>query len=85
MRKASAEGAAPPPGRRKLLIIVGGVVVPALVAGAGLYFTGMIDRLIGHRPRKSPRRAPAPKPLVFFDLPDFLVNLNTTGPRSRAS
>jgi flagellar FliL protein len=75
--EASAEGAAPPPSRRKLFIIVGGVVA-LLGAGAGLYFTGMIGKLIGHSKEVAEVVAPAPA-AVFFDLPDLLVNLNTTG------
>jgi flagellar FliL protein len=75
--EAPAEGAAPPPSRRKLFIIVGGVVV-LLGAGAALYFTGMIDKLIGHTKEVAEVVAPAPT-AVFFDLPDLLVNLNTTG------
>ena len=71
-----AEGAAPPPSRRKLFIIAGGVVV-LLAAGAGLYFTGVLDKLIGHT--KEVAELAAPAPAVYYDLPDLLVNLNTTG------
>jgi flagellar FliL protein len=65
-------------GKKKLIMIVGGAVGLLLVAGAGLYFTGMLDSLLG---KKAPAvaEAPPPKPLVFFDLPDFLVNLNSGG------
>ena len=55
----------------------GGGIALLLVAGAGLYFTGMLDRFIGHQ---APAAEATPvKPLVFFDLPDFLVNLNSAG------
>jgi flagellar FliL protein len=76
--EAPAEGAAPPPSRRKLFILAGGVVV-LLAAGAGLYFTGVIDKLIGHSKEVAELAAPAPAPAVYYDLPDLLVNLNTTG------
>ncbi|HEX3971200.1 MAG TPA: flagellar basal body-associated FliL family protein [Stellaceae bacterium] len=67
-------------GKSKLMIIVGGVVVLLLVAGAGLYFTGMLDSLMGKKKEAPAAEAAAPpKPLVFFDLPDFLVNLNSGG------
>jgi flagellar FliL protein len=67
-------------GKSKLMIIVGGVVGLLLVAGAGLYFTGMLDGLLGKKKEvAAAEAAPAPKPLVFFDLPDFLVNLNSGG------
>lgn len=44
-----AEGAAEGGGggKKKLLIIIGGVVVLLIGAGAGLYFTGMLDSLLG--------------------------------------
>jgi flagellar FliL protein len=34
-------------GKKKLFIIIGGVVVLLIGAGAGLYFTGMLDSLLG--------------------------------------
>ena len=34
-------------GKKKLLIIIGGVIVLLLAVGAGLYFTGMLDSLLG--------------------------------------
>ncbi|HLI21153.1 MAG TPA: flagellar basal body-associated FliL family protein [Stellaceae bacterium] len=76
--QAEGESAAPKGGgKKKLIIIVGGVVGLLAVAGAGLYFTGMLDSFLG---KKAPvAAAPPPKPLVFFDLPDFLVNLNSGG------
>ncbi len=64
-------------GKKKLIMLGGGGIALLLVAGAGLYFTGMLDRLIGHQAPAA--EATAVKPLVFFDLPDFLVNLNSAG------
>jgi flagellar FliL protein len=66
-------------GKKKLIMIVGGAVGFLLVAGAGLYFTGMLDSLLGKKHETAAAEAPPPKPLVFFDLPDFLVNLNSGG------
>jgi len=66
-------------GKKKLIMIVGGAVGLLLVAGAGLYFTGMLDGLLGKKHAPAVAEAPPPKPLVFFDLPDFLVNLNSGG------
>ncbi len=62
---------------KKLVIFAGGGVVLLLVVAGGLYFTGMLDRFLGHKLVVA--AAPPPKPLVFFDLPDFLVNLNSAG------
>jgi flagellar FliL protein len=76
-----AEGAAEAKGggKKKLIMIVGGAVGLLLVAGAGLYFTGMLDSLLGKKHAPAVAEAPPPKPMVFFDLPDFLVNLNSGG------
>jgi len=81
-----AEGEAPSGkgGKKKLIMIAGGAVGLLLVAAAGLYFTGMLDSLMGKKHAAEAAKAEAaapPKPLVFFDLPDFLVNLNSGGAR----
>lgn len=71
---APTEPEVKPKGKSKLVMIAGGAVVLLLVAGAGLYFTGIVG---GHK--STEKAEAAPKPLVFFDLPDFLVNLNAGG------
>lgn len=65
--------------RRKLMLF-GAPAVVLLLGGAGgyLYMNGTIERFISH---KATPAADA-KPLVFFDLPDFLVNLNSGGRKS---
>ena len=72
---------------KKILILV----LPLLLllgAGAGLYFTGVIDKLLGkghgeeHATAEPERKAEAPRqvgPAVFMDLPEMLVNLQTQG------
>jgi len=66
--------------RKKIIILGAAGIVVLLGAGGGyLYWNGTIGRLMGH---KTEEVAPAPKPLVFFDLPDFLVNLNSGGRKS---
>lgn len=64
-------------GRKRLIMIVGGAVGLLLIVGAGLYYTGMLNALLGKNLEAAV--ASPPKPLVFFDLPDFLVNLNSAG------
>jgi len=76
---AEGEAEAKGGGKKKLIMIVGGAVGLLLVAGAGLYFTGMLDSLLGKKHAPAVAEAPPPKPMVFFDLPDFLVNLNSGG------
>lgn len=66
-------------GRR--LMIFGGVGL-LLVAGTGgmLYATGVLGKLLGtSKVETAEAAAPAPKPGVFLDLPDLLVNLNSSG------
>lgn len=60
-------------------------VLPLLLVGgsmAGLLFSGMFG---GSKQKEqasqAAAQAPAAPKLVFFDLPDMLVNLNTTGRR----
>lgn len=66
---------------RKKLILFGapGLLIILLGAGAYFYFHGALDGLLG---RKTEIAAPPPKALVFFDLPDFLVNLNSSARKS---
>lgn len=74
---AAGEDAKPRLGRKKLIVLAAAGLALLMAVGAGLYFTGMLDRFIGHKEEAAP--APKPKPMVFFDLPDLLVNLNTSG------
>lgn len=65
---------------KKILIIV----LPILLligAGAGLYFTGAIDALLGGEGRtaSAPERPKTIQPAVFHDLPEMLVNLQSQG------
>ncbi len=66
---------------KKILIIV----LPLLLlvgAGAGLYFTGAIDSVMGMFKSKEQPKVEAKntaQPSVFMDLPEMLVNLQTEG------
>ncbi|OAN53849.1 flagellar basal body protein FliL [Paramagnetospirillum marisnigri] len=72
---------------KKILIIV----LPILLlggAGAGLYFSGILDGLLGKKKAEEAHAtdAPAPPPppkavqaAAFMDLPEMLVNLQSTG------
>lgn len=75
--EAAVDTAPPASGKKKIIMFAGIGVAFLLVASAGLYFTGMLDRFMGKKDAVA--EAPPPKPMVFFDLPDFLVNLNNTG------
>ncbi len=70
-------------GKRRLIIFGGAGLL--LLAGTGgvLYFTGIVGKLTGSKPAETADAGtpavPPPKPSVFFDLPDLLVNLNSSG------
>ncbi len=71
------------PGKKLVLFIV----LPVLLlvgGGAGAYFTGLADPLLGKRTAEADggqEEAPI-VPSVYFDLPDMLVNLNTGSRKS---
>jgi flagellar FliL protein len=82
------EGSSKKPPIKKILLIV----LPILLlvgAGAGLYFSGILDKLMGghkteehHEEAAHPPEHAGPKVVqaaVFMDLPEMLVNLQTTG------
>jgi flagellar FliL protein len=68
-------------GKKKLIILIAAPLVALLLIGAGLYFTGMLNKLMGGEKadahgEKAHEEKKEPKQTVFFDLPDLLVNLN---------
>lgn len=83
----AGEGGGAKGGRKKLLLILVPVLLLLLGVG-GAYYMGMLDSLLGksaeeeaHAAEEAAAAAHAPDPL-FFDLPDMLVNLQTTGTRA---
>lgn len=76
-------GSAPRSGRKKLIIFIAAPLLALILIGAGLYFTGMLNRFIGGADKSAGQEEKkAPKEAVFFDLPDLLVNLNSTGKKA---
>lgn len=73
---------------KKLVLFVILPLVLLIGAGAGVYFSGLLDSLLGKKDeaaaeehaaeQKGPDPHAAP---VFYDLPDMLVNLNTSSKR----
>jgi flagellar protein FliL len=76
--EASSEETASKPNRKKLFILIAGGLLLLLISGGVLYVTGVVDKVFGHKEQEKLAEK-APPPTVFFDLPDLLVNLNTTG------
>lgn len=71
---------------KKILLIVLPILL-LLGAGAGLFFSGVLDGLLGkgeHKAEASHEEAPKEGakvvgPAVFYNLPEMLVNLQTNG------
>lgn len=80
-----SESAAGKSGGGKLKKVLLFIVLPVLVligAGAGAYFSGAADALmakLGFGQEPEPVAVEAPKTGLYYDLPDMLVNLNTSG------
>jgi flagellar FliL protein len=81
-----AEGEAPVPHKRwsgKRIVLF--IILPVLVllgAGAGIYFSGLLGGHSAEGEAAKEAEAQPPAPTVFYDLPDILVNLNTSGKRT---
>jgi len=65
----AAEGAAPPKGKLKLIIVIVGVLA-ILGGGAATWFL-----FFSHHDEEKHAEAAAPKPPVFVEVPDLLVNM----------
>jgi flagellar FliL protein len=89
---AEAENAEAAPskfGRKKLILFVGAPLLVLLLVGAGLYFSGMLNSLIGggdktqaQAQQKEKEKEAAKQQAVFYDLPELLVNLNGNGKKA---
>lgn len=68
-------------GKKKLFIIIGAVIVVLLAAGAGLYFSGLLDSFLHKKEAVEGGDKQGPKgpagPSVFFDMPEMIVTMNT--------
>ncbi len=67
---------------KKLVIIAGALVVLLGGGGAGAYFMGLFGGSHDKEKHEEAAAEEAPKDLVFYDLPEILVNLNTAGRKS---
>jgi flagellar FliL protein len=80
------EGEAPPGepsgGKKKLIIIAGAAVLLLVVSGAGLFFSGLLDSMLGiEEAALEPGEVPAGK--IFYKLEPITVNLNVKGQTAR--
>lgn len=78
-----ADGEAPVRARRlpgkKLVLFIALPMLLIAVAGAGVYFSGLADSLIGVEEGEGELLTEAEGPSVYYDIPDMLVNLNSSG------
>jgi len=74
--------------RRKMLFIIIGVAALVVIGGiAGAWFTGILDPVVAMvtgEPEKSDDGGGLPGNVVYLDLPEILVNLNT-GSRTKST
>ena len=71
-----AEASAPKSSNRKL-ILIGTPVTVLLLAGVGLWFTGILPHALGiDKHAGQVAEAPKPVPPSYIDLPEMLANLN---------
>ena len=63
---------------KKLVMIVAPIVL-LIGGGAGVYFSGLLDSLMGgsEPPVEQAEEGALPKPPAYYDLPEMLVNLNS--------
>jgi flagellar FliL protein len=66
---------APSGGKRRLILIA--VPVALVGIGAGLWFTGVAPRLLGHHAAEPAADAARPQAAIYVDLPEMVANLNS--------
>jgi flagellar protein FliL len=67
-------------GGKKKLLILAGVPVVLLLAGAGLWFTGILPHMLGmekHEEKVAAAEAAKPVPPSYVDIPEIIANLNS--------
>ena len=72
---------------RKLLFIIGGILVLVIGGASAVYFTGMLDSIVEMSSGEPDTVVTGGKDansnqLVFYDLPELLVNIKSSGQRT---
>lgn len=79
------EDEGPPPqtgGKKKLFIIIGAALFLLIASGAGLYFSGLLDSVLGiEEATLEPGEMPEGK--IFYKLDPITLNLNAKGRAAR--
>ena len=66
-------------GRRKLILLA--VPVALLGVSAGLWFSGVLPRLLGMQHAETPTEQATPPKPIYVDLPELIANLNSNPQR----
>jgi len=67
-------------GKKRLLVLGGGALLLLAITGGVLAYTGLFGKGEGGSSAQSGQETAQPaKPGVFYELPDLLVNLNSSG------
>jgi flagellar FliL protein len=71
---------------KKLILFIVLPILLLLIAGAGIYFSGLADSLLGkgdgeHAEEEFVEEIPI-GPAIFYDLPEMLINLTSGGRRA---
>lgn len=75
------EGGPKKGGKKKLIIIGGSVLLLLIMGGAGVFFSGLLDEMLGIEEEDAGIIILEGK--VFYKLEDITLNLNAEGPKSR--
>jgi flagellar FliL protein len=65
-------------GGKKIILFAALALLLLIGIGAGLYFSGIAQALLGGKQTGAKPTVPVAD-VIFYDLPDMLVNLNTAG------
>ena len=82
------EGPSGKGGKKKIIIIAGVALFLVIVGSAAAYFTGLLEPLLGGGGTEEVASGEGQREVidagdaVFYDLPELLVNLNTSGRKS---
>jgi flagellar protein FliL len=69
-------------GSRRTMILVAAPIVVLAGVGGGLWFSGIVPRLLGMRPsEKTAAEKVKPATPIYVDLPEIIANLNSTPQR----
>jgi flagellar protein FliL len=70
----------PASGRRRLIVFGAPLAVAGL--GSGLWFSGVLPRLLGIQPKQAAAETATASQPIYVDLPEMITNLNSNTPRT---